>query len=266
MDPVSLFKYRNFNSKNHLENLKKNTVFFSSPNNLGDPNDALGMFVYDNYSDDELIHLSKEKIKLSNPNLKAEEIGKIHSELFDLNSAREAVRPENQYEFLKEHLNGHLGILSLSGSNNNIKMWTNNAGNSKGFCIEYDYYLFKKWISYFVPGRNIQIKGFFKVKYTDQLPEFHYKNFSATDEIKAYTTKKTEWSYQEEYRLFILEKTNFSYNLNPNIIKAIYLGYNVSAANEKYILDVVNMILPHVKVFKGKFNSINFSLEFEEIS
>ncbi len=266
MDPVSLFKYRSFNSEFHLESLKKNTVFFSSPNKLNDPNDALGMFVYNNYTDDELIYLSKEKIKLGNSGLKQEEIEKIHNELFDLNSAREAVRPENQYEFLKEHFNGHLGILSFSGSNNNIKMWTNNGGNSKGFCIEYDYYLFRKWISYFVPGRNIQVKGFYKVKYADVLPQFNYKNFSATDEIKAFTTKKTEWSYQEEYRLFTLEKTNFSYNLNPKIIKSIYLGYNVSVANEKVVLDIVNMILPHVKVFKAKFNSINFSLEFVEIS
>jgi hypothetical protein len=180
-----------------------------------------------------------------------------------------------------------------------IQMWSHYANNHKGFCVEYDisslkndstlncenldYYKDTKKEEYMAERLSTITKGgLFPVIYTSQrvnLPYtklVKYKLNKRNDIIetlyKAYITKSTEWSYENEWRLIVDEKVSDYYaNKIPfPYIKRIYLGCRMDKHHIKELMDIakeINVEIGFMKMESHKFDlnyTSSFSYEFEE--
>ena len=137
---------------------------------------------------------------------------------------------------------------------NNNKMWDKYGDNSKGFCIEYDVNKNKLFTSTVLPILYTENKYDLSLTYAAQIILEVRKQQKGTEEYlkkfgdilkKVLKTsyiplfiKEPKWSFEEEYRMFILKHRNTplgmlkmdkvldeKYNINLNdAIRGIYLG------------------------------------------
>lgn len=137
---------------------------------------------------------------------------------------------------------------------NNNKMWDKYGDNSKGFCIEYDVNKNKLFTSTVLPILYTENKYDLSLTYAAQIILEVRKQQKGTEEYlkkfgnilkKVLKTsyiplfiKEPKWSFEEEYRMFILKHRNTplgmlkmdkvldeNYNINLNdAIRGIYLG------------------------------------------
>ena len=137
---------------------------------------------------------------------------------------------------------------------NNNKMWDKYGDNSKGFCIEYDVHKNKLFTSTVLPILYTENKYDLSLTYAAQIILEVRKQQKGTEEYlkkfgdilkKVLKTsyiplfiKEPKWSFEEEYRMFILKHRNTplgmlkmykvldeNYNINLNdAIRGIYLG------------------------------------------
>jgi Protein of unknown function (DUF2971) len=179
---------------------------------------------------------------------------------------------------LKEGLNKHLGILSLTNTNENIKMWSHYAQNHEGFVIE-----FNPENSFFKTNlnKNIRLKNLRKVKYSDR-PQFEFFDFQKTEleyfeyiADNVFYLKSKDWVYEKEFRLLNnLSKYNnkinisgreiFLFDLPTEAIKSVYLGVN---SNEVFVKKIKSILqkdeYSHVKLYFGKQDKRDFKISFD---
>jgi hypothetical protein len=165
---------------------------------------------------------------------------------------------------LMDYYNNNYGIFCLSHTATNILMWSHYSKNHSGFVIEFDF------------GNNENI---YKVNYSKSrvriIPSIDNKKILDQGIFANIAlTKSEDWSYEQEYRkiydLNIARKANFNEkniyltNINPKIIKQIYLGV---FCPKSLIAEVKNQLnkpeLKHIKTEQMFLDHYNFKLRFE---
>lgn len=144
-------------------------------------------------------------------------------------------------------------IGSLSNINNSILMWSHYADSHKGFCIEYDITEFKRKLPKYTTIR--------KVRYSETLSISSGKPMD-TDEyfhsiLDMYAFKHKDWEYEEEYRIFSHQESDFL----SLPISRIYLGKDIIQENESKIRNICQ----NKKILVDKMHVNNndiFKLEF----
>lgn len=115
---MNVYKYRR-NEERHLETAMNNQIFAALPKNLNDTFEV-------KFNDTQIKHFINLHESMKNP-----------------------------YEIIKQKLE-KIGIYSLSSDHLSIKLWSEYANESKGFCIEYDLDLLLS----FIPTNSLVSRSF----------------------------------------------------------------------------------------------------------
>jgi len=237
--PKSLFKFRSL-TRNSINNIEENTLWFDNPLNMNDPYDC--RFMWDNFLDRYFISAEEFKAIYENaPEQLDEELYKdilnhdiSYRELLSrikidgkfvrgLISEFSKLHEKMVRDFLEKFNDVH--FCSLAEKFDSILMWTHYSDNHTGFCLEYDL------------RENISIlNSTFPVFYKSKLFNISKIVYDNRDKLlsggwnKLYPInpliyKAQEWEYEQEWRVIIpFGKLSKPQNIKMPKIKCILLG------------------------------------------
>lgn len=255
--PPKLYKYRRF-CKDHIDALRRNVLWLSSPDRFNDPYDAAVSFDLDrswveDYTVEEFTDVVMERIKkqrewepkpLVHPIRSDQWRNKIFTELVTgMDTSSKQTLFAYIKEFFKEHHNEQMqrmsqlfrssfSVLSLSENCSSHLMWAHYSDSHKGFCIEYNLSC--------LPPDDFLTRLCFPVFYTKKLRDAtRYLTSKNIDDFNNFfgiltcLMKKDEWAYEREWRIVDSVGTR---NANREITMpspgGIVLGLNVTDRDE----------------------------------
>jgi hypothetical protein len=250
--PATIFKYEAFSAQS-LQNLKSQSIYFSSPLGFNDPYDCTlkPRALLPSISDAPELW---EYLKLREPKL-----AKGNRQYNDSNSNEfiqifTSLARETLIERIDE-ISSTLGVACFSAINSDLLMWGHYGGKYKGFCLEFKIDT--------VPFLKLQ-----KVDYVYEIPEIDlipiWLNQDVQSLIKLFRTKSKSWEYEEEWRIFEPEAGKLVTYLSDALV-SVYFGPDI----DRHSLEIVCMILreqnPNVKFWKGKRSQEEFKVSFDEL-
>lgn len=210
----SFYKFKSLSSQYTLENFRNDVFHFSLVEALNDPRE----FAHN-------IDVEKERRKRAALINMCCFIDEPTDE--EVNEFVNVHRP-NFYNNIKQFTLVH----SLTTTYNNAPMWASYADEQNGICIEYDAKeLLSKYGYYLAP-----------VEYSESLPSARY-NMECNEIIKFLHkicfTKQSRWSYENEWRVLVIQYNNKCNERNDIIRpKGVIIGNAVSKHDRMDILDV----------------------------
>lgn len=224
---MNIFKYRS-GSKRDIKLLANNQFYSASTDSL---NDILEAKVIIDGKSFELLDIMLNKIDTS----------KNNSFLEVLNNFRLTTKK--------------FGIYSLSQTYKNELLWAYYANSHKGFCIEYNFDIFKKY--------QLNDESLCEVKYQNNLPIITINDIHNNQKLvqKLLGTKSSNWKHEQEVR-FITGVHGIFHYYNRSV-KAIYFGYHSSSKDMKLIMRVLRG--RGVKYYKIHPKTDLYELERKEI-
>mgnify|MGYP000913345818 CR=1 FL=1 len=251
--PKRLYKYVPF-SDLALRNLKRQSVYFSSPRNFNDPYDCAITAEIQELTDEQLevfksyflireetsVELKNELTQYTNSDLR-EKLRRVVDEVITTQ---------------KDNFISKCGITCLSEINDDLLMWSHYGGRYKGFCLEFD--------TNYEPFNKSK-----KVTYSEYMPKLNPLPFiigEIDDQFfDLFCLKSKSWIYEKEWRVFHVQAgTLFTYP--PKALTGIYLGPDM----EQDCLEIIALIIggqnPDVKLYRGKRSNELFKVEFEQVN
>ena len=190
--PKILYKYRPFNELSK-KLLSKGEVYFATTNELKDPLEKFFTFKNGSWIVDK-----------NNKNVY-------------LNSQQYT---ERMLKITRAGKNEAFGILSLCGSNKQLKMYEEYADNFKGICVGLDWAEFNL---FFVGSHPLEKNVPRKVIYQPPI-EIEEKYIKPGMLLEIFTTKSLDFLHEKEYRMFYTKGKLF---INRPAIKEIIFGKNI---------------------------------------
>lgn len=250
--PEKLYKYEPFSDLT-LRNLKKQSVYFSSPNGFNDPYDCAITPEIQELSIGQmhilrLHYLSKnelsDEVKIEIANSSNEEFAKM---------IRSAVG--KTFSDMTKSFRAKNGITCLCETNNDLLMWAHYGGKYKGFCLEFN--------THHEPFNKVR-----RVRYSEIMPKIDPIPIVLNDDVDQlldlFCLKSKSWEYEKEWRILHTD-AGTSYTYPPEALIAIYFGPDI----EPECLEIIALIIggqnPEVKFYRGKRSSEFFKVEFEEV-
>lgn len=255
--PPILYKYRDSNNKDHLDILQNKRLWFPSPKSFNDPFDCKIPLNFREFADKPaLAEKYAQDIIDKYPYLKAD-LGNnvspakiIQSNLIKLDWL---IQHEKD---LVDQLNKDISIFCLSEEFNDILLWSHYGNCHKGFCLGIDY-------EKLVASSTFATGG--PVHYTNIYPIISPSTYG-TDQIYIQTFYKSlHWSYEKEYRLLKMKESNIYVDINPDVIKSIYLGLEIEKAQKDIILDLCKKNFPNVEIYQMTKDNKKFALKHDRI-
>jgi len=247
--PSKLYKYEPFTELT-LRNLKRQSIYFSSPKTFNDPYDCAIDAEINDLSDQDMdafrTHLlSKDKNTEETiagiTNFSNHELGELLKRI-----AREEITSQ------RENFIAKLGVTCLSEENDNLLMWSHYGGRYKGFCLEFDtnYEPFNKSI---------------KVEYSHKMPKIDPVSLVLRDGkdqfIQLFCLKSKSWEYEREWRVMHTTAGTL-YTYPPEALSGIYFGPDM----EFECLEIIALILQNqnlnTKLYQGRRSNEFFKVEF----
>jgi len=250
--PKYLYKYEEI-SKQSLENLKNQVIYFASPSKFNDPFDCAinPQVIEPNDEDIEIVRSFFSKNSKYLPEYQiifdSKEIKKLHPLLMKITA--EALNKTRE-DFLETK-----GISCFSETPNNLLMWSHYADKQSGFCLEFN--------------TNLDpLTKAYKVEYVTDFPELTiseiFKDFNEMI-TKLFCTKSKDWSYEKEWRcLHTVVNTPFTYD--SSTLTGVYFGPETSFTFIEIIALILRSQNPKVQLWQGKRSASKFSVEFEKFT
>lgn len=238
--PKRLFKYTPINTLKKA--LEVPSIYFAAAEDFNDPFELKYYLEHDYTKEDWITYLEKQGYSPQESILKAKEI--IANPLNTEEIVSNAVEKEMK----------RLGILCLTGDNDNLLMWAHYADEHKGVCIEYDL--------------EADIEAFCfpnKVDYTDEYVKFNYLRGQehVTDCI---FHKSKDWKYENEYRIVRMGYARKPVPINKETIKCIYFGCKCPNKDIKEIITLIqNKNYNHIQIKKAEQDEKSYKLHFVDI-
>lgn len=265
MEPISIYKYREFNQYG-WDIVKKHKVFFSSPKSFNDPRDCRVPILAERGTKKQMYNKTLGFLKERYPQLSRRERkqnAKMQAEVMYSRRNDEARKQEYRksiYETTED-----VGIFSASEINNNKLLWSHYSGGHTGFCVKLNTdKLVGSVLKYLLQGC---IPIFKSVEYLDNIPSIN--PYKMTDEeifMNIFFTKSLDWAHEREYRIMVFEKPNTLYTLLPNSIEHIYLGSECSIENQCEMIKTIKELPYNIKLSKVFYDELNYDIYFEQVN
>ncbi len=137
------------------------------------------------------------------------------------------------------------GLLCLSGTWDNILMWSHYSNDHKGIVLIFQ---FNKDHSYY--------DKMMKVQYKKGITYFELDHVNCGKKIwESFSTKDPIWEYENEYRVILppseihLFDGNGIKHFPRELLKGLIFGYKISPVIRESILRIVNEFYPSLKLF-----------------
>ncbi|MEQ8637150.1 DUF2971 domain-containing protein [Gimesia maris] len=249
--PPTVFKYESFSSLS-LQNLKTQSIYFSSPKDFNDPYDCSIKSPIADPPPDELkkvveYYLTKTDYPESERqrflSLPENEIVKIV-----VPGVQKAVDETRENILMKN------GITCFSECVNNLLMWSHYGGKGRGFCTEFR--------TEYPPFNKIR-----KVRYRKEMPRINISNIlGGKNYDKVFEdlvcVKSKSWKYEKEWRAIHNEaRTLFTYETKA--LKAVYFGPEMEIPAIEIICLILRGQNTQVEFYKGTRSETEFKVDFK---
>lgn len=263
--PKILYKYRDWENKNHRNILFKSQIFFSSPRHFNDPFDCKIPLQYDKFDKKDWEEKIRHYVKEDHPNYSEIEVERQVDYLLSISDI-------NDDEYVKKHIEKELemvdknfGIFSLSVPRDNILMWSHYSNCHTGFCMGFDMEGLKNYLNSI--SNNNLFFNIEKVIYQDNYPIIIPRGYDSDVYYKErFLYKSKFWEYEQEYRILsYLDGANKVYEIPASCFRYLFLGSKMELKNRLLLVNHVRENLPHVLIFDSKVSKTKFELEFTNI-
>ncbi|MEE9441065.1 MAG: DUF2971 domain-containing protein [candidate division Zixibacteria bacterium] len=264
-NPDILYKYRDWHVEKHRRILSHNKIFFTSARNFNDPFDGTIPLRYDKGSRQEISDKYSDRINKDNPNLNRIQKRDLAKKWRKKGLLRNRTHIKMTQDMTREQLFNDFGIFSLSAECLNILLWTHYSNSHRGFCVGFDMQKLDNMRNdpLYYADNLIDIH---KVEYEIDYPLFNpYKMDDEEITQKPLITKSSAWSYENEYRLILFDKTNVEIDLLDEIIAEVYLGCKISPEDKEQIIDALQKRKNRPELFITKMQENSFGLIKESI-
>jgi hypothetical protein len=234
--PEFLYKFYDLNDYS-LNSLLEGYLYFSNPKNFNDPFDCL-----------------------------------VNREKHIINRGSEAIKRHRE----------NIGVCCFSLENNNPLMWGHYTNSYSGFCLKFENesllrdkkIAIKSHVAYlkdYKPANeNLEkvITELNSISLNDEYKEFIRKILTMVFE---YCWKLYDWKYEKEFRAISINSKSFDNKLNfdKKTVKEIYIGQLMKIKNPNsynFLMHILKIEYPHVKIFEVKPHPLFVKLEFNEIN
>lgn len=236
--PKKLFKYRSFDSDKQYTDIIEHQNLFAPPAiQLNDPFDCTCAFDINKVADS----FTKRRYHMMKPDyaLYDSRINKKIKEITQ-NKLREKIK-----------------VLSLSGNNNSLLMWSHYASNHEGFCIEID----ANNLSFV--KQNLLYPVIYSKKRFDITKNMLENDKDSAGE-KTFLFKSKEWEYEDEWRIICANEKSkgHTYDFSKSTT-GIYLGANISEENMNYVLERTKDTA--IKIYKMYLSDTEYTLKYQQL-
>ncbi len=266
-----------------IDILQNNLICFNNPRHFNDPFEFYSLYDLDGF----MIDL-EDKIKNTNAikhfspeqNLFYQNLNIKHKELM-LQAIKESMKHQFQHnigniialargalEKLNEEFIKITRVLCLTEKPNNILMWAHYASSHTGFVVEFD-----QENGFFKQSRSLKDEyGYLrKVKYHHHIPQIDPLSENISEH---YLIKSDEWKYEQEWRMFAIEKDSSVkktinnnvydlYTLPPSTIKRIILGCQATEGFKDLMSNTLRKDIKYSHVILNKARRSNSKFEIE---
>lgn len=262
--PETLYKYRNWNDPNHRRLLEKGEIFFTSPKHFNDPFDCKICFDIHSVAEVDIKNVRERMIRRDHPSLTRKERRKL-----DRKMVKGFNRDLKDPEFLSHARAGILdslertfAIFSLSGSCDNILMWSHYADKHSGFCVGFNV---PKLCEYLEKVVSLP-KTLLEIKYQDSFPSIRFHRQKERIEVldDMLSMKARNWRYELEHRLVVNGKVDFAVDVPADVIESVILGVRMSQTNRKAAVQLLHGFGASPKIFIAETKSDQFALDLIE--
>ncbi len=290
-----------------MDVLKNNLIRFTQPGALNDPGEMRVQIkkLIDDNSLNNLLNKSigkaskpdvmskslKENFKKDfNLNLTVEECRQLYNYILENNSEDFSSLISNVNPFMlavfrkaessliknfRTNVSEKFGVLSLSETPSDMKMWSHYASNHTGFVIVFD-----GKNKFFQPPsrRETDKRGLQRVKYTDKIPISEILVMDFTWE-KLFFTKGMDWAHEQEWRMVkvldqaekILDMNNekiYLFKIPSKAIISVILGYRMSGSDREALLNECknDSRFELIDIKEAKLNEKEYKIEFQDLS
>lgn len=246
-----MYKYRDWNNKQHQKLITRQEVYFPKPSQFNDPFDGNIPIRGDLITYEECLEKNLEILNILHHD-KDQRL--VREEAKEITDGKTLWHPENTKKESEERIkkwDSIIGLFSLSELNDNILMWSHYSNNHNGFVVGFDTELLISGLDFdFIDPIKYQLE-YPIIKGTDDTT-FHKKFFY----------KSSLWSYEHEWRITKNHIKNRVIKIKVPAIIEIIIGCNTQEKNKMEIIKMAKSKLsPNIQIFQAKKMEGYFNLE-----
>lgn len=239
--PAVVYKYRSWEDDNHKKLLSDHHIWFSHPFKLNDPLDVRPDTVFDvqEFNDPRYLQKLLDSVASEHPYLNTDYERRIVAEnQWDLTKTNPDMITENLKNWNSEEANfDRYGVFSTGMDELSEKIWVEYGQNHAGYCVGFDTVELCRQI----------LCGYGYVTYSNAPYQYSFFKDIMERDLDALYLKKTKWSHEKEFR-FITVGIGIRFDrlqvFKVNAVKEIILGYDISIADEKKIMKIIDEKYP----------------------
>lgn len=288
-----LYRYQPFHRKNieknnfvdNLEIFQKKELFFVSPLDFNDPFDCKAFLTHNGCTAEDLFKYICWQFKCS-PLRQTNTDEEIRNDAF--NSLCDVLGDEifKGVSELSESLERHkanyfrdikgdastdkqgIGVLSLSGKNDNILMWGHYADGHKGYCLEFNRERLENWLKV-IPAKLA------KVDYMNSYPTLRdflecVKNGIGSSLDGLFLLRKSShWGYEEEWRAIVNIDWKVAapqiHSFPEQILTGVIFGCEMPDEHIITIRSYLDSWNEKPKIYRADKSESNYALEIKEM-
>ncbi len=247
--PAVLFKYRS--CCEFTKQLLRGITYFATATELNDP------FEYHILREpvkslEEAVRVAQEMQKWSAPQLRpdSDDWQSWMDETIDILNKERSFRGTSQ---IPHKMDPGFGVLCLSESPKDIRMWSHYADAHKGICLG-------------LSTAVIKTKSrFAKVQYVDEMPTLPTVVMLATPlgAVAPFIFKATSWRDEAEWRVF---NSAGPVEFPKSIVTEIIFGARIDVDERRELLSVVKSYEHPVKLFQAVLSNSRYEIELEAVT
>jgi hypothetical protein len=250
--PEILYKYKPNN--NYTSNIiEKGELYFPSVSELNDPFEGSIPFVFDESElTFENVFLKMHSLaKEMFPEYSEADIYKHVSDNYGKGGLFDEKYLKEQTLKIKNEVETKFGIYSMTTKKDNLLMWSHYANAHKGICI----------------GFNVKIlmdtvKGILKhVCYQMDLPIYRLLGNELDFMQRLLLTKSSDWEYENEYRLLVMDVAQKTFNIPFNGIVEIIYGCKMLQPEKDELTKIILKNAPNCKIYEAWPSKMEFKLD-----
>ncbi len=248
--PRLLFKYKTYEPSHLQDIVVESCLYMSSINQLNDPFDSQSNIYFDNsgVSRNKYIRSLIKSHKIPNKE-RAKPEKRLHSPTII----------QNELQRVRKNIVDKTGIFSFSAEARNLLLWAHYANSHKGVCLIFDV---AQDIDVFVQSLPIQ--------YSKSYPVIKYSENLKSDLIRAtFLTKANDWSYENERRIFNLDRAHQKLSFNPRALYGLIIGAKSDHNDIELIRGLVakraSLDRPKLKIFHSEISDSKYKVIYRQV-
>jgi hypothetical protein len=247
--PEFLYKYSSASTQGLEKIFQQREIYFNGLNTFNDPFECKRVLISHKNEFKRDLYF-KELTRDSFPNLDKKAFKKIK---------KDAIRKTTNPDLLKQFYDNvisNIGIYCLSEKKNDLLMWAHYSDSHQGVCLE------------FKTMKNSLFAQAFPVIYQEDYPKVNIMDLENPEEFrKALLTKSSEWSYEMEWRILMMEQDGGLgyYPFLPELLSGVIFGIRISNENKEKVKTWIEKYPTKISIYQAKLNDRKYLLDIVKI-